>query len=226
MMRLIMVVVVTGVLNIAQGIKAVDGAASLLNPEQRICLSPKIEELINTAKAEKRIEYMVEYHTVPQAQGLERAEFRGGLLKQDVKSKLQHGYEQGLAVNGEYLWQSPDNALFRGMLSPRPNLGATFNMRGSTSAAYAGLSWSFPKTSWWFIEVSFGGALHNGGLKRNKAKRKGYGSRVLFRESVSLGLLLKECHTVAVILDHMSNARLAFPNPGLTNFGLRYGYVF
>jgi Lipid A 3-O-deacylase (PagL). len=211
-------------LTIGYGLHSSYGAALPLPQEPRSCLDQETqEEATFLAACDPK---HLEKHTSPLKQGLERAELRAGLLKQDVKSKLQHGYEQGLAVIGEYLWQSPDHALFKGMLSPRPHLGATFNTRGSTSAAYAGLSWSFPKTSWGFIEVSFGGALHNGRLKRNKVKRKGYGSRMLFRESVSLGLLLKECHTVAVILDHMSNARLARPNPGLTNFGLRYGYVF
>ena len=225
-MQKIIVLMIGGALSVGYGIKASYATPLSQVQEEGIHLSRELKEYINALKAEERKEYVIEYHTVPQDQGLQRPELRVGFLKQDVKSKLQHGFEQGAAINVEYLWQSPPNVFFKFLFQPRPQVGLTLNTRGSTSAAYLGLSWNLPKASWWFMELSLGGTVHNGRIKRNLGKRKGYGSRVLFRESVSLGLIFNRCHTMAVMIDHLSNAKLASPNPGLTNFGLRYGYLF
>lgn len=153
-------------------------------------------------------------------------EIRLGVLRHDVKSELKHMYEKGYDVNVEYLFASPCNAFFNAIFSPRPHVGTSINTRGATSQFYAGVTWHFNFFSCLFLEVNFGGETHNGKLKHRSKKRKALGSRLLFREGIALGVQFAPHHSLSILLDHASNARLAKPNPGLTAFGLRYGYLF
>jgi lipid A 3-O-deacylase len=153
-------------------------------------------------------------------------EIRLGVLRHDVKSELKHMYEEGYDINAEYLFSSPQNAFFDVIFSPRPHLGTSINTRGATSQFYTGLTWHINLCSWLFFELNFGGETHNGKLKHRSKKRKALGSRLLFREGVALGVQFANHHSLSILLDHASNAKLARPNPGLTGFGLRYGYLF
>ena len=151
---------------------------------------------------------------------------RLGVLRHDIRSTFKSGYEKGIDINGEIVLNTPRNAFFDFIWSPKPIVGILANSRGCTSALYVDLSWTFPANSWFFLEVGLGGALHNAPLKRKTSKRKPLGSRVLFHESVSLGFNLGNHNSLALVIMHMSNARLASPNPGITNFGVRYGWRF
>ena len=76
------------------------------------------------------------------------------------------------------------------------------------------------------FEVGLGFAVHNGKLKKVKKKKgRTLGSRLLFRESLSLGLLYNETDSVSLFIDHVSNANLAPPNHGITNLGVRLGFA-
>ncbi len=77
-----------------------------------------------------------------------------------------------------------------------------------------------------FLEATFGFGIHNGEVEKLQQRRRALGTRFLFRESLSLGVMIQEKHSVAVIIDHLSNAGLGKFNPGLTNLGMRYGYKF
>jgi lipid A 3-O-deacylase len=153
-------------------------------------------------------------------------EIRLGVLRHDVKSELKHMYEKGYDANLEYLFATPCNSFFKYIFSPRPHIGTSINTRGATSQFYAGVTWHVDLFSCVFLELNFGGETHNGKLKHRSKKRKALGSRLLFREGVALGVQLATHHSLSVILDHASNAKLAKPNPGLTGFGVRYGYLF
>jgi lipid A 3-O-deacylase len=151
---------------------------------------------------------------------------RLGVLRHDIRSNLKSGYEKGVDINGEVVFNAPRNSFFDFIWSPKPILGLLANSRRSTSALYVDLSWTFPSDSLFFLEVGLGGALHNAPLKRKTSKRKPLGSRALFHESVSLGVNLGAHNSLAVVIMHMSNAKLAKPNPGITDLGLRYGWRF
>jgi hypothetical protein len=145
-------------------------------------------------------------------------EIRFGILSHDVGANLKQRYEKGFNVNLEYLF----NNKHRFFLAT-PHLGASINARGYTNSLYTGLTWHFDFSEKIFIEASFGGAIHNGNLKTS-LKKRALGSRLLFRESFSVGVQANEKQAISVMIDHMSNAGLVKPNPGFTDIGIRYGY--
>ena len=104
--------------------------------------------------------------------------------------------------------------------SPRPHLGSTVSFSGQTSSVYAGLTWDLPLGESFFLEASFGGAVHDGNLSQ-------YGCRANFHETASLGINLNENWRLVGTVDHMSNGGLCGnDNRGLTNAGLRLGFKF
>lgn len=151
-------------------------------------------------------------------------EVRLGLMGHDV-GVFGGEKEDGVDVNVEVLFPSPPVLAF--VAAPRPHLGLSVNLAGDTSQAYLGLTWEWqPWDDGWFIEGSLGGAVHNGELADPTWRRKDLGSRVLFRESVSIGYRWAGGHSVMVTLDHVSNANLASHNEGLDTMGVRWGYRF
>ena len=178
------------------------------------------------------------------------SEVRLGAIQHDPKNLPLLGksgteardYEKGFDFNAELLFPSPDNRLFRTLLSPRPHLGGMVNSRGKTNHAYAGLTWDYAHNSGLFIDGSFGFALHDGKLKTPRDGDGGtcsggaprfycidgwesLGSRILFREAVSLGYRFTPQHNVSFTVSHISNGGIFDSTNGGMNFaGLRYGY--
>ena len=143
------------------------------------------------------------------------------------------GPESGSAnLTGEILFAKPFTAadLFTSYFIPRAHVGGSLNVRGDTSFAYAGLTWSYDLTSWLFVEGSFGGAVHNGNTESSRARiavnENALGCSPLFRESGSVGVRLSTNWSVVATIEHMSNAGLCSQNRGLTNVGARLGYTF
>ncbi|MCE9648547.1 MAG: acyloxyacyl hydrolase [Parvibaculum sp.] len=127
-------------------------------------------------------------------------------------------------INAEILFKAP--SWLEWMAQPRINLGANINTGNGTSIAYTGLTWDYNFTEAWFIEGSFGGAIHNGETDKQTASKLDLGCRVMFHENASLGYRVTANSSVMLTVDHMSNASLCSPNPGLTDIGIRYGYTF
>lgn len=129
--------------------------------------------------------------------------------------------EDGADLNLELLFRRPavayENAFLDWALRPRPHIGASVNVVGDTNQLYAGFTWELKLAPALFLEVTLGGALHDGGDET-------YGCSVNFRESLSLGYALSESWTVYGTVSHMSNAGLCDNNTGLTSVGLRLGY--
>ena len=152
-------------------------------------------------------------------------ELRIGALDQNIEP-TGHAHENGADINAEVLFVpffaptgNPVNDVLFGF---RPHIGATYNFAGTTSKLYAGLTWDVPLQRGFFLEASFGAAVHNGSL--DEPGKAQYGCRVNFRESASLGYDIDASWRVMLMLDHMSNADLCDKNRGLTNAGLRLGY--
>jgi lipid A 3-O-deacylase len=150
-------------------------------------------------------------------------EVRAGVLAHSIDPNSS---EDGVDLNLELLFRRPggryDNPLLDFALRPRIHAGASVNTQGDTSQVYAGLSWDAqlaPKLS---LEVTFGGALHDGPTGSGRADS--YGCSLNFRESASLGYALDERWTVYGTISHMSNADLCDFNSGLTSAGVRLGY--
>lgn len=135
-------------------------------------------------------------------------------------------------ITGEILFAKPFTPadLFTSYFVPRLHLGASLNTGGKTSFGYAGLTWTVDITPRFFVEASFGGAVHNGNTETNPAfiptDRNALGCSPLFRESGSIGYRLSQNWSVMATVEHLSNAGLCGQNRGLTNVGARVGYTF
>ena len=141
--------------------------------------------------------------------------------------------EQGAAVNGEFVFHSPD--FLSPLLAPRPVVGATIAFDAdATSQIYAGLDWRFDLTERFFVSGGVGGALHNGetdpfdpAIDTGRAGHTTFlGCRALFRLNANAGLRVTKRVSASVYWAHLSNAGLCDPNEGLDNLGLRLGLGF
>jgi lipid A 3-O-deacylase len=150
-------------------------------------------------------------------------EVRFGVLAHTIDA---NNGEDGADLNLELLFRRLegryDNPLLDFALRPRIHIGASVNTAGDTNQVYAGLSWNVqlaPKLS---LELTFGGALHDGETGAGAADS--YGCSLNFRESASVGYALDERWTIYGTIAHMSNADLCDENTGLTSAGVRLGY--
>jgi lipid A 3-O-deacylase len=150
-------------------------------------------------------------------------ETRVGVLAHDIPLGDPHR-EPGLDINGELLFVSPD--LLHFFWAPRPTLGTNINTAGKNSSVYFGLTWEANFTSLFFADLGLGGAVHTGPDNSTSSDHKGLGTRLLFHESLSAGFRITQIWNVSVYVDHISNANLGNHNPGVTDAGLRLGYVF
>ena len=105
---------------------------------------------------------------------------------------------------------------------PRPHTGFHLNIDSDTSQWFGGITWNFDLSDDLFFGADFGLVLHDGNLRTSTLDQKELGLRILFREGAELGYRLDHHHAVSLVLDHVSNGRLAEANEGLDNFGLRY----
>ena len=88
------------------------------------------------------------------------------------------------------------------------------------------LGWTIDLTDNLFVDVSVGGALHDGNLKGNAPNERYFGCRANFHESASIGYRFTPQLSIMASVEHMSNASLCDQNDGLTNAGVRLGYSF
>ena len=148
--------------------------------------------------------------------------FRVGIMKHDLKSDLSHRHEKGYNINASYIFSKNYEFLYA-----RPHIGISFNSNPNkyTSFIYSGLTWRLVLKDLFFLELDFGGSINNGNRKKTSTKRA-IGSNLLFRESFSAGIQIGNTHSVSAMIEHVSNANIVKPNPGFTNFGIKYGYDF
>lgn len=153
------------------------------------------------------------------------SELRGGLNAHDLD-----GVEKdSVALTGEVLFARPTrfSQPLLDLLVPRIHLGASLNSAGDTSYGYAGFTWNVDITPQIFIEVAFGGAVHNGDtgplVPRGQAA---LGCSPLFREAAAIGWRFSRSWNVSIGIEHLSNAGLCDRNRGLTNAGVKLGYAF
>ncbi len=150
-------------------------------------------------------------------------DLRVGLLLHDT-GPFSNTKEDGLDVNVELLFESP--SYLEQIGSPKPHLGLTLNNSSDTNQIYGGLTWNWGFDGGYFIDLSFGAALHDGETETDRTDKKSLGCSLLFRESLGLGYVISGPHSVMLHFDHISNAKLCDRNEGLENLGLRYGYSF
>ena len=122
------------------------------------------------------------------------------------------------------------NRFVRELLSPRLHFGGIYDPnRYGVSSFYAGLTWRHRLRGKYFVETSFGGAVHDGKLRKVRISgiQSGFGSRLLFRESIALGIEISENKTLLLQLSHQSHAGLGGRNnDGQTDINLKFGMKF
>ncbi len=148
-------------------------------------------------------------------------EIRGGVLVHDVDMWGASDVEDGVVVNGELAFRS-FGSLLGGRF--RPVLGLSLTGGNRTSYGYADARWEYT-AGWFFLGLGMGAAVHDGDLHREPG-RKDLGSRVLFHIPVEAGVQLSEANRLSLYFEHVSNAWLADPNPGMDNIGLRLAHRF
>lgn len=148
-------------------------------------------------------------------------ELRGGVLVHDVNMWGAGDVEDGAAVNGELAFRS-FGAVLDGQV--RPVIGASYVSGDRTSYAYADARWEYTQ-DWFFFGIGLGAAIHDGELRREPG-RKDLGSRILFHVPIEAGVQITDANRVSIYFEHVSNAWLADPNPGMDNIGLRLAHRF
>lgn len=148
-------------------------------------------------------------------------EIRGGVLVHDVDLWGAGDVEDGAAFNGELAFRS-FGTLFGGQL--RPVAGFSYVGGDRTSYGYVDARW---ERHWdrFFFGIGVGAALHDGELQREPG-RKDLGSRVLFHIPIEAGYQITDANRISLYFEHVSNAWLADPNPGMDNIGVRLAHRF
>ena len=149
-------------------------------------------------------------------------EVRGGVLAHDVSFWAAGSVERGVALNGEIAFAPSFGVLFGRV---RPVLGGSFATHDGTSLVYLDVRFEFTIDRFFFA-LGVGPAIHTGEIQPRVNGRKALGSRVLFHPSFQFGLQLTPQSRVEAYYEHVSNAYLARPNPGLDNIGLRLAHRF
>lgn len=162
-------------------------------------------------------------------------EFRFGAFAHGVGGAEQGTYD----LNGEFV--TPRLPFFEdswwSVFMPRANVGGLLNLEGRTSAVYAGALWTIPLPHHFFAEAFLDADLHNGYLNNPPPGHSGLGCRYMFHDGGSLGYKLSRHWSVMATFDHQSNGHGIFGtscdgmgsntrNPGINDYGLRFGYTF
>jgi lipid A 3-O-deacylase len=166
-------------------------------------------------------------------------EVKLGLLAHDISLFAANPKEDGVDVNAEVLFVKLPFAdagrpgWLNFLLTPRPTIGGTINTNGGTSFGYLDLAWTvdyadqiFSSNDGLFGSFEFGGAIHDGPLDSDDPNRESMGSRADFHLAAELGYRFDQHFNAAIYYEHISNAGLASPNPGINNAGVRLGYRF
>lgn len=158
--------------------------------------------------------------------------FLFGVLVHD-RGPTADNNEDGIDPNLEMQFRPPDWALWRTLGNPRPHLGLTPNLNRETSAAYGGLTFELDLAGPLFATIAVGLAIHDGPLHKDEGGRCGtdsdcgFGSRVLPRGALELGVRLGDGRAVSLVYSHMSHGGLlADENEGVDHVGVRYGVEF
>ncbi|WP_420959717.1 acyloxyacyl hydrolase [Brucella sp. IR073] len=154
----------------------------------------------------------------------DRQEVRLGVMAYDRGLFSTDDYD-GVVVNGEFLFKSPD--FLDGIGSPRPYIGFDAAIADDpVHFFYTGLNWDFQLTEKLYLTTSLGGAVTTANNLHDPTTYKALGCRVLFHLGAGLGYDLTDNWTAQLYTDHFSNANLCDENNGAEATGIRLGYRF
>lgn len=172
------------------------------------------------------------------------SEVRAGVAIHDLGWSIVNAdgdEEKSVAFNAEIIFEEPE--FLKWALSPQPYIGGTLNVEGETSYGGAGLLWRQNLGEKFYGDFALGVVVHNGRLDFDDARSQStnvselieilentnaYGSRVLFRPQLTLGVNVSEEWAVEGFVEHISHAGLLSdgPNEGSDAAGLRINRKF
>ncbi len=153
----------------------------------------------------------------------------GGIMLHD-RGPAADRHEDGYDVNIEYQYAAPDWEFWQKIGSPRPHAGVSLSTNNETSILYGGITYEMDIWHPLFAAAHGGLALHDGPLHQKDIRRCeddsdcGFGSRILFRGGLEVGMRLTDSVSLSVLWDHVSHGKLlASENEGIDHIGLRVG---
>lgn len=161
--------------------------------------------------------------------------------------------EESVVLNAEVIFDEPD--FLKWAFSPQPYVNSTLNLGGSTSYAGAGLLWRQNIGQKFYGDFSFGLVIHDGTLDASdginiiippnfetteeldaainelffrRRNRIEYGSRLLFRQQLTMGYKIDEKWSLEGYFEHLSHGGVLSDqhNDGSDAAGLRIKYGF
>ena len=171
-------------------------------------------------------------------------EVRAGVAIHDLGWSIINGdgdEEKSVALNAEVIFEEPE--FLKWALSPQPYIGGTLNLEGNTSYGGAGLLWRQNFGDKFYGDFAFGVIVHDGILDTDDVRaradnndeffdllfnRNRYGSSVLFRQQLTLGINLSEVWAAEGFVEHISHGGLLSdgPNEGSDAAGFRMNRKF
>ena len=172
------------------------------------------------------------------------AEVRAGVTAHDLGWTIINAdgdEERSVAFNAEIIFEEPE--FLKWALSPQPYIGGTLNVEGNTSYGGAGLLWRQNLGETFYGDFAFGLVIHDGFLDFDDVRSNTsntadffdllrnnnlYGSRVLFRQQLTLGVNLSEEWAAEGFVEHISHGGLLSdgPNEGSDAAGFRVNRKF
>lgn len=151
-----------------------------------------------------------------------------GVLAHDY-GPISDRHENGIDPNLEVQFRRPGRTWWQAIGAPYPHLGVTPNLSHDTSVLFAGITYALDLHQRAFAEIGLGIALHDGPLHAEdriaceQDSDCGFGSRLLPRFSLELGVRLDRERSVTLFFDHISHlGYLDDENEGIDHLGLRY----
>lgn len=167
------------------------------------------------------------------AQGVVLDEVRGGVFAHNaysgfVPTSLAFDFSRIENVKFSALFSSPwlDEAWW--LLSPRVELGGTFNLAGrQENLIHANLNWQFGLFETpLYVEIGLGAGLTDGALSGAAAPARNFGCPLNFYESMGIGAHITETMTATLVYEHISNLGICTPNQGISHVGVQLGWKF
>lgn len=158
----------------------------------------------------------------------------------DINWAESRADENSVGLNGEVIFDEP--GILKWALTPQPYIGGMINLEGHTSYIGAGLLWRQSMGERLYADVSLGLAAHDGTnnlppfmrgpdfaefFERQENEIE-FGSSLLFRTQLTLGLRVDENWASEIFYDHLSHAGLLdeTDNDGVDVVGARIARRF
>ena len=156
------------------------------------------------------------------------AEVRAGVTAHDLGWTIINAdgdEEKSVALNAEIIFKEPE--FLKWALSPQPYIGGTLNLEGNTSYGGMGLLWRQNLGEKFYGDFAFGLVIHDGFLDFDDLRSSSanttefldllrnnnlYGSRILFRQQLTLGINLSDKWAAEGFVEHISHAGLLADN--------------